>query len=176
MKKKSNEKRYGTLYWITGLSGSGKTKISKKIKTQISKKYGPTIIISGDDLRNIFNLKTYSIQERLKISKKYCKLVKFITSQKINVIFATVAMFHEIREWNRKNIKNYVEIYIKSDIKKLIFQKKKTFYKNTSKYIVGMDIKAELPKKPDIVIKNDFTRNLDYLSSMLMKKINKLKQ
>ena len=28
----------------------------------------------------------------------------------------------------------------------------------------------------DIVIKNDFTRNLDYLSSMLMKKINKLKQ
>ena len=175
MKKEINNK-YGILFWITGLPGSGKTKISKKIKQRILKNFGPTVVISGDDLRNIFNLKTYSSEERLKISKKYCRFAKFITSQKINVIFATVAMFDEVREWNRKNIKNYVEIYIKSDIKKLIKQKKKFFYKKPSKNIVGLSIKAELPKRPDILISNNFLKDLNYISFKLMNSINKLKK
>mgnify|MGYP000954987711 CR=1 FL=1 len=35
--KKNNK---GTLFWVTGFSGSGKTQISKKIYPQIKKKYG----------------------------------------------------------------------------------------------------------------------------------------
>ena len=33
-------KRKGILFWITGLSGSGKTSIAKKIIQDINKKYG----------------------------------------------------------------------------------------------------------------------------------------
>ena len=58
-------KKKGILFWVTGLSGSGKTAIAKKIKTQISKLYGPTIIVSGDDLRRIFNLNKYDYLSRL---------------------------------------------------------------------------------------------------------------
>ena len=43
--KKNNK---GTLFWVTGFSGSGKTQISKKIYPQIKKKYGPTVFFSGD--------------------------------------------------------------------------------------------------------------------------------
>ena len=50
MKKKS-----GYLFWITGLSGSGKTSLAEKILNFIKKNVGPTIILSGDDLREIFN-------------------------------------------------------------------------------------------------------------------------
>ena len=53
MKKKIKKK--GILFWITGLSGSGKTTISKLIKKDIVTNYGPTILVSGDDLRKIFN-------------------------------------------------------------------------------------------------------------------------
>ena len=49
---------------------------------------------------------------------KYCKLAKFITSQNVNVVFAVIGMMDKIRVWNKKNITNYVEIYIKSDLKK----------------------------------------------------------
>ena len=68
MKKKINKNK-GILFWVTGLSGSGKTTISKKIKKDISKNYGPTIVVSGDDLRQIFNLKGYSYSERLILNK-----------------------------------------------------------------------------------------------------------
>ena len=84
MKKKNS----GILFWITGLSGSGKTQISKKIYPQIKKNYGPTVLFSGDDIRQIFNLKGYTYNERLETVMKYCKLAKSITSQNINVIFA----------------------------------------------------------------------------------------
>ena len=51
MKLKRNK---GIVFWITGLSGSGKTTIGKKIKAGIIKNYGPTILFSGDDIRKIF--------------------------------------------------------------------------------------------------------------------------
>ena len=54
MKKIIISKKKGILFWITGLSGSGKTAIAKKIQKKISHLYGPTIEISGDDFRKIF--------------------------------------------------------------------------------------------------------------------------
>ena len=77
-------KKKGILFWITGLSGSGKTTIANKIKKDISKKYGPTIILNGDDIRNIFNLKKFDRKFRLKLALNYSKLCKSISDQKIN--------------------------------------------------------------------------------------------
>jgi adenylylsulfate kinase-like enzyme len=172
MKKKINSKK-GILFWVTGLSGSGKTVLAKKIKNRISKIYGPTLIISGDDIRNVFKLKGYSYNDRLQTVKKYCKLSKLITSQKINVIFAVIGLMDEIRLWNKKNIENYIEIYVKSDITTIIKKRRKRVYKTSKKNIVGIDIKPEFPKKPDIIIKNYFKNDLNKLSSELLNKIQK---
>ena len=159
------------LFWITGLSGSGKTRISKKIYNQIVKNYGPTVLFSGDDIRRIFNLKSYSYNDRFQTVMKYCKLAKFITSQNINVIFAVIGMMEGIRKWNRKNINNYVEIYIKSDIKQIIKNRKKKIYHQNKKDIVGLDIKPEYPKKPHIILNNSFKKNIDDCAKELMVKI-----
>jgi adenylylsulfate kinase-like enzyme len=172
---KLKNKNKGILFWITGVSGTGKTALASKIKKEIIKKYGPTLVISGDDIRKIFELNKYDYKERLIILKKYCKLAKFITNQKINLIFAVVGMIDEIRKWNRKNIDNYVEIYLKSDMKKIInFNKKKIYHQKNVGKIIGVDIQPELPKKPDIIINNNFDKSLDLLSKKLFKKISKI--
>ena len=96
MKRINLNGKKGTLFWVTGLSGSGKTTISKKIKKNIEKLYGPTILVSGDDIRRIFNFKKYTAEERLSLVVKYCKFSKFITNQNINLIFAAVGMMDSI--------------------------------------------------------------------------------
>ena len=171
--EKSKVKGKGFLFWITGLSGSGKTSIAKKMKNYIIKNYGPTLIISGDDLRKNFGLNKYSRKDRLTYAINYSKFCKYITDQKINVIISTVSLFHKVRKWNRSNISNYVEIYIKSDIKKVIKMKKKYFYKYKSTNVLGKDIMPEFPKSPDIILENNFRNNISTLSRELEGKIKK---
>ncbi len=163
-------KKKGILFWITGLSGSGKTSLAKKIKKEISKKYGPTIVISGDNLRKIFHLNKYDYQSRLTNMQKFLKFSKFITNQKINLIFAVVGLIDKPKIWGKKNIDNFVEIFIKTNIKKIIKKNKKKIYKN-NKNIVGLTIKPEFPKKYNIILNNNFDKSLEVLSKDLLKKI-----
>ena len=85
-------------------------------------------------------------------------------------------MFDEVRKRNRANLKRYVEIYVKSDFKKILKRKEKIFYKKKQKNVWGQDLKAELPKKPDITLENNFSNNINILSENLFKKILKLKK
>ena len=71
-------KQKGILFWITGLSGSGKSTMGKKIHKRINNLYGPTIMISGDNVRKIFGLKGHTKTQRLNITKKYCNFAKYI--------------------------------------------------------------------------------------------------
>ncbi len=166
-----NNKNKGILFWVTGLSGSGKTTIAKQIKPYIEKKYGPTILINGDDMRKILKLNKYDKNSRLDNGKKFTKLCKLITNQKINVIFSVVGLFHSLHSWNRKNIENYCEIFLKTSIKKIIKTKKKRIYYTHKKDIVGLDIKPEFPKKPDIVINNSFQQKINQISKKIIQKL-----
>ena len=84
-------------------------------------------------------------------------------------------MIETPRKWNRLNIDNYVEIFIKSNIKNIIkLNKKKIYNKKKPGKLVGIDIKAEYPKKPDLTILNSFNTSVDKMSKILVNKINTL--
>ena len=93
--KKKASKTY--LIWITGVSGSGKSTIAKKIIKPLRKIIGPTALFNGDDLRKIFNLNSFEYPDRKKIAYSYSKLSNFLVNQGINVVFATVSMFDDVR-------------------------------------------------------------------------------
>ena len=169
------KKEHGIVFWITGISGSGKSTFSRKIYPFIKKKFGPTIILSGDNLRKIFKLNKYDKNYRMQVGKKYTKFLKLIISNKVNVLFSVVGLFHELHKYNRKHLKNYIEIVIDVNFKKTELRKQKFFYKNKANNVWGRDIKPEYPKNPHIVLKNDFKKNKKFLSIELIKKINNLR-
>ena len=172
-KKIIRNKNKGILFFITGLSGSGKTTITKKIKKEISYIYGPTLDVSGNYFRKIFKFNKFSQKARNEYISNYLVFAKLITDQKINLIYNMIGMYEKFR-LRLKNIDNYVEIYIKADIHKIIKFRKKDIYLTNKRNIVGLDIKAEFPRKPDIVIKNDFNKSTDKLAEELLSKIKKL--
>ena len=173
MKKKNKKK--GILFWITGLSGAGKTSVANEIKKEITKQFGPTLVFNGDDLRKIFKLNKYDQKSRLENGKNFSEFAKFITNQNINLIFTVVGMFDQIRNWNKKNISNYVEIYLKASVSKIKKKRKKKLYFKKHGAIVGIQIKPQFPKKPNYIIKNDFTKSIKEISYSLLKKIIKAK-
>ena len=165
------KKNKGIVFWITGLSGSGKTSISKRILPFIKEKFGPTLAFSGDELRNILNYKKYNRKDRLHIGYIYSSLCQNISNKQINVVIDVAGLFDQIRENNRKKIKNYCEIYIKSTVNKIIENGKKKIYFNKRNKIWGVNINPEFPKKSHIVINNDFDRPISTLTKELKNKI-----
>ena len=77
------------------------------------------------------------------------------------------------RNWNRKHIDKYIEIYIKSKIQNILLNNKKKIYK-LKKNIVGINIKPQFPKKPDIIIENNFNKDLNKINLELKLKVKKI--
>lgn len=173
MQKKINKNK-GLFIRVSGLPGSGKTEISRKLLPKIKNLYGPTIMWSGDDLRRIFRNRKYNIKERYLFGISNVKLAAFINNQKINVIFATVGLNEKIRQFTKKKIKNYIEVLIYTNITKIKKLKIRKFYTNGSMNVWGNDIKPEFPKNPDIKIKNNFKKDINLLVEIILKKINKI--
>ena len=63
-------------------------------------------------LEKYLTLKNIFTNERVLLSKKFYRFAKFITNQKINLVFAVVGMMHSTRKWYRDNVDNYVEILL----------------------------------------------------------------
>ena len=76
------------------------------------------IVLDGDVLRKIFkkglvDKEAYDRNSRIHLALKYGFLSKTLSSQGFTVIIATISMFNEIYVWNRANIRNYFEVYLK---------------------------------------------------------------
>ena len=80
----------------------------------------------------------------------------------------------ETRKWLKKNIDNYVDIYVKSDLERIKKRNKKKIYKLKNN-IVGVHIKPDLPLDAKIILNNDFSKSIDRISDELIKRIKKLK-
>ena len=94
----------------------------------------------------------------MKVGKQYTKFLKLISLNKINVLFSVVGLFHELHKYNRKQLKNYIEILIDANFKKTELRKQKFFYKYKTNNVWGRDIKPEYPKKTTYYFKKCFSK------------------
>ncbi|MBE6086957.1 MAG: adenylyl-sulfate kinase [Clostridium beijerinckii] len=150
----------GIVYWITGLSGAGKTTIGKLLYEKLKNEKDNVVFLDGDILREIFGGDLgYSVEDRKKSAMRNSRICKELSEQGIDVVCTTISMFDECRKWNRENIKSYKEIYIKVPMKQLIQRDQKGLYsralKGQVKNVMGIDIDFEEPKNPNITICND---------------------
>ncbi len=167
-------KKVGKVFWITGLSGSGKSATGKRLLPMIEKKYGKTVLIHGDDIRSIYRINGYEKYERLSLGKSNSDLCKLLSKQGVNVIFTTVALMHKLHKYNRKNIKSYIEIFIKSDIQELVKRKNKYFYIKKNKNVWGLDLKPQFPTNPHILMSNNFSETVPTMAKEIFSKIKNI--
>ncbi len=140
----------GRVYWITGLSNSGKTTIGTALYYDLKKQVDKVIILDGDLMKQIASgteIAGYTYEDRLIRAKRYSLMAKLLADQGVWVIVCAIAMFEEIRKWNRQNIKGYLEIFLDVPDEILKARDRLGLYEKQAN--------AEYPKSPDIVINND---------------------
>lgn len=163
----------GYVIWIMGLAGSGKTTIGKHLYNEIKKTIPNVVYLDGDELRDILGFHGYDKQSRIDMAIKRSKIANFLSKQGMIVIVTTISMFKEIYEFNRKNINNYNEIYIKCCMNELIKRNQKGLYGGGFSNVVGVDIEIDEPNA-DITLTNINHKDLVENNNILITYINKL--
>ncbi len=143
--------------WITGISGAGKTTLANHYKKRSKKKI---IFFDGDEFRKLFNNDIqYSLKSRDINAQRLTKLVKFLSDQNNNIVISANITSYKYRLWCRKNISNFVEIFIDADLKNLIKRDYKKLYsralKRKMKNVVGVDIPFTKPSGSNIYLTNN---------------------
>ena len=151
------------ILWITGISGTGKTTLAKYYYKQFVIKHKNTIFLDGDEFRSLFgNDLKYTIKDRDINAKRMTYFVRYISNQNINLIISANITSEKFRRWCRKNLRNFLQIYIKAKIESLVKRDYKKLYKKALtkkiKNVVGVDLPFNHPKKVDLYLTNDYTK------------------
>ncbi len=163
-------------YWMTGLSATGKTTLSKLLVEYIRSTGRQVIKLDGDELRRILADKSYTREERIALAMRYSRLCQLLSSQGIDVVIAVIGLFKEIHTWNRENIPNYIEIFIDTPLDELKRRDPKNIYKRHESgeinNVAGLDLKVDIPANPDVHLKWSDKKTIDSMFQELLDNIS----
>ena len=149
----------GTFYWISGLSGAGKTTVGKMFYDYLRSKKENVVLIDGDVLREITGDSDFSEAGRDNRVKKNARLFALLTDQGIDVVNCSIGLRNKYREWNRELITNISEIYIKVSLEELIRRDPKGLYRRAlngeTSNVYGIDLPYDKPEHPAVVVMNE---------------------
>lgn len=149
--------------WIIGLSGSGKTTLATQVVDRIRQLNGKVVLLDGDIIRTLFaNDVDHTVEGRRRNAERLSALSRFLADQGIHVVAAVLSIFPEWQRWNRENIPDYSEVYIKASMQTLLRRDIKDLYARASRgeivNVVGVDIPFPEPENSELVIENDLDR------------------
>ncbi len=166
----------GIVYWITGLSGAGKTTVGRILYKKLKEKKDDVVLLDGDSLRKAISTDLgYTREDRHESAKRNVGICKLLADQGIDVICCTICMFEDIRKWSRDNNERYLEIYLKVPMEELQKRNQKNLYKESIDELVGLGVEMEEPENPDLIIVNDGLLSPDRIVELIMEKAGTLK-
>ena len=151
----------GFTIWFTGLSCSGKSTLSKKVEVELRRRGLNKIeVLDGDVVRmNLSKGLGFSKEDRDTNIKRIGFVCKLLTRNGVIAIAAAISPYRDIRDFNRKEIGDFVEVYCKCPLKVCIERDVKGLYKKALageiKDYTGVDDPYEEPLNPEVILETD---------------------
>jgi len=150
----------GVTLWFTGLSGSGKSTVSLLVATALRNAGYKVEIMDGDVVRtNLSKGLGFSKEDRDINIKRIGFVCKLLTRNDVIAISAAISPYREVRDFVRKDIGDFIEIYCDSELDVLIERDTKGLYKKALageiENFTGISDPYEPPETPELVLKTD---------------------
>ena len=166
----------GRVFWITGLSGAGKSTVGERLWRQLRAAGRGAIFLDGDELRaTIAEDLGHLIHDRRRSAMRNGRLCRLLAEQGIDVVCATISMFRDVQQWNRAHIPGYFEIYLRVPMAEIERRDPKGIYacarRGKAANVVGIDIAVEEPEAPDVVLENYGALDADAAVDLIWKRV-----
>jgi len=148
----------GVTIWLTGLPSAGKTTLAHLVGKKIRDRGITGIeILDGDIIRmNLCKDLGFSQEDRMTNIRRIAFVSQLLTRHGVIVIVAAISPYRESRDLARKEIKDFVEVFVKCPIEVLIERDVKGLYKKALAgnlpHFTGVSDPYEEPLNPEILI------------------------
>src|SRR5579871_6009628 len=150
----------GFTLWFTGLSGSGKSTIAERVALKLEKKGVPVEILDGDVVRTHLSKGLgFSHEDRDENIKRVGFVCQLLSRHGVAVIASVISPYRQARDYNREQIKDFVEVYTLCPVEVCEGRDLKGLYQKARageiKGFTGVDDPYEPPLKPEVTCKTD---------------------
>ncbi len=146
-------------FWLTGLSGSGKTTIARELSSNLHQMGKQVYVLDGDNIRHGLNADLgFSRQDRQENIRRIGHVARLMFDAGFIVICSFISPFESMREQVRELFPDggFTEILVHCSLDECRRRDPKGLYKKVDKgeiqEFTGIDADYQVPKNPDLVI------------------------
>jgi adenylylsulfate kinase len=150
----------GFTIWFTGLSGAGKSTLATILVERLQAMGRRVELLDGDEVRkNLSSGLGFSKADRDANIRRIAFVAKLLSRNGVVAITAAISPYREIRDEARREIKNFVEIYVECPLEVCEQRDVKGLYKKARageiQQFTGISDPYEPPLHPEIVVHTD---------------------
>jgi adenylylsulfate kinase len=168
------KKHQGFTIWFTGLPCCGKTTIADQVAVILKKKNYLVERLDGDLIRQNFSRDLrFSKKDRDENIRRATFLAKMLTRNNVVVLASFVSPYRKQRRKARKEIKKFVEVYVRCPVKICMKRDVKGMYQKALegkiKYFTGVNDPYEEPEHPELIVDTDIESVEESVRKVLQK-------
>ncbi len=143
--------------WLTGIPASGKTTIALELQKFYQNKGLPVDILDGDEIRKTLSKDLgFSPEDRKEHNRRVIFVAQILSKNGVTTIIPLISPYRETRAFARKEIPNFIEVWVKASVDECIKRDPKGLYKKAKageiKNLTGLQAPYEEPENAELVV------------------------
>jgi adenylylsulfate kinase len=164
----------GFTLWFTGLSGSGKTTLARAVESVLRERELKVEVLDGDVVRtNLSKGLGFSKEDRDTNIKRIGFVCKLLTRNGVVAIGSAISPYREVRDFIRRDIGRFVEVYCQCPLEVLVERDVKGLYQKALageiENFTGVSDPYEEPLHPEVVVNTGTESHEQSLAKILSK-------
>jgi adenylyl-sulfate kinase len=146
----------GVTIWLTGLSGAGKSTLARGLAVALRGRGRRVEVLDGDEVREHLSKGLgYSKEDRDTNIRRIGFVAKLLTRNGVAVVTAAISPYREARDEARRQIGDFVEVYVRCSLDELMRRDVKGLYARALRgeidHFTGVSDPYEEPLAPEVI-------------------------
>ena len=151
----------GTVIWLTGLSGAGKTTLASALKNELTAAGHRVETLDGDEVReNLSRGLGFSKEDRDTNVRRIGFVARLLARNGVIVLASAISPYRQSRDDVRQSVESdgaqFVEVFVRAPLSVLVERDVKGLYKKALageiKNFTGVSDPYEAPLAPDLLV------------------------